>query len=85
MFLLQVGLDHLENLVRLMEELSSLREQNMKLQRKVQDMEIEKVSREVTISMTVLSQVVGLILIVAAVSESLQFKAGLWAVVVAQQ
>ena len=70
MLLLQVGLDHLENLVRLMEELSSLREQNMKLQRKVQDMEIEKVSREVTISMTVLSQVVGLLLIVAAVPKS---------------
>ena len=70
MLLLQVGLDHLENLVRLMEELSSLREQNMKLQRKVQDMEIDKVSREVTISMTVLSQVVGLLLIVAAVPKS---------------
>lgn len=70
MFLLQVGLDHLENLVRLMEELSSLREQNMKLQRKVQDMEIDKVSREVTISMTVLSQVVGLLLLVAAVPKS---------------
>ena len=70
MLLLQVGLDHLENLVRLMEELSSLREQNMKLQRKVQDMEIDKVSREVTISMTVLSQVVGLLFLVAAVPKS---------------
>ena len=70
MYLLQVGLDHLENLVRLMEELSSLREQNMKLQRKVQDMEIDKVSREVTISMTVLSQVVGLLFLVAAVPKS---------------
>ena len=42
----QVGLDHLENLVRLMEELSSLREQNLSLKRKVHDMETEK-TREV--------------------------------------
>jgi hypothetical protein len=44
----KVGLDHLENLVRLMEELSSLRDQNVKLQRKVQDMEVKEVRYNLT-------------------------------------